>query len=293
MSRKKITPGHLIGKKRKGEKITMLTAYDYPMAKLMDEAEIDTILIGDSVGNTMLGYDSPIPVTMDDMVHHTKAVSRAVEHALVIGDMPFMSYQVSAEEAIRNAGRLIKEGGADAIKLEGAGAFIETVRQIVGAGIPVVGHLGLTPQTATMLGGYRVQGRTSESARKITNDAMSLEIAGACMIVLECIPDRVAEMISHTLTIPTIGIGAGPGCDGQVLVLNDILGLHSGFTPKFVKKYVDLGAAIKKIFAAYQKDVATGSFPSEQHSFSIADDEFHKLSRTMSSYRGNWPGRKD
>jgi 3-methyl-2-oxobutanoate hydroxymethyltransferase len=277
MKRKKMDIGALLTKKQEGRKITMLTAYDYPTAKLLDEEGVDTLLIGDSVANVMLGYESTIPVTMDEMLHHVKAVTRAVKYAHVIGDMPFMSYNISTEQAIANCGRMLKEGGADSIKLEGGAQVSDTVAAIVRAGIPVVGHLGLTPQTAGMIGGYRMQGATAKAARKIIDDAKLLEDSGAFMIVLECIPDRVGQKIAETVRIPIIGIGAGGKCDGQVLVVNDMLGIKAGFSPKFVKQYADLDSVMRKAVQGYISEVATGEFPSPDHCFNISDEEFDKI----------------
>jgi len=277
MKRKKIDIAALLQKKRNREKITMLTAYDAPTARMLDEAGIDTLLVGDSAANVVLGYQDTLPVSMDEMVHHTRAVVRGTEFAMVIGDMPFMSYNVSREEAIRNAGRFIKEGGAAAVKLEGGAHVADTVEELVKAGIPVVGHLGLTPQTAGMIGGYKVQGRDAETARRILEDAKKLQQAGAFLLVLECVPDRVAELISQTVEIPVIGIGAGAGCDGQVLVFHDMVGIKAGFTPKFVKRYAELGEAIVGAARAYKEEVEGGTFPGAEESFTITDEEFEKL----------------
>jgi len=252
--------------------------YDYPFARLVDEAGIDLILVGDSVGNVVLGYPDTLPVTMDEMLHHTRAVSRGVSRGLVIGDMPFMSYNVTVPEAIVNAGRFVKEAGADLIKLEGGEAVVDTVAAIVRAGIPVCGHLGLTPQTATQLGGYRVQGRTAAVAQKILADALRLEEAGISALVLECVPDRLAERITASVRIPTFGIGAGPACDGQVLVLHDLLGLGGGgFQPRFVKRFGEVGEAVRTAVSAYRDEVVAGTFPASEHTFTMADDEFEKL----------------
>jgi len=274
----KVDLGSLITRKAAGEKLTMVTAYDFPFARLVDEADIDLILVGDSLGNVVLGYPDTLPVTMDEMLHHTRAVSRGVRRGLVIGDMPFMSYNVTTPEAIRNAGRFVKEAGADLVKLEGGEAVADTVAAIVRAGMPVCGHLGLTPQTATQLGGYRVQGRTAATARTILADALRLEEAGSSMIVLECVPDRVAARISASLRIPTIGIGAGPGCDGQVLVLHDLLGLGVGdFQPRFVKRFGEVADATRAAVSAYRDEVVAGTFPAAEHSFTITDEELDKL----------------
>jgi len=263
----KVTISTIRDMKVKGEKITMLTAYDYSTALVVDEAGIDMILIGDSLGNVMLGYDSTIPVTMEDMIHHTKAVTRASEHAMVIADMPFMSYQGSQDDAIANAGRFLKEAAAHGIKLEGGREMADVVRRIVSAGIPVMGHLGLTPQSVHQLGGYKVQGKQKEAAERMIEDAKILEEAGAFSIVLECVPEKLAEEITDSLTIPTIGIGAGIHCDGQVLVVNDMLGMFEKFTPKFVKKYANLNADMKKAISQYIDEVKSEAFPGKEHSF--------------------------
>jgi 3-methyl-2-oxobutanoate hydroxymethyltransferase len=277
MDRKKITPVDIQEMKRAGEKITMLTAYDYPMALLEDRAGIDIVLVGDSVGMVVLGYENTIPVTMDEMIHHTKAVSRGARSALIIGDMPFMSYNSSEREAITNAGRFMKEGGADAVKLEGGASVADVVRAIVKAGIPVMGHIGLTPQTISMLGGFKVQGKDAKAARKIIDDAVILQEAGAFSVLLEVIPAPIARRITERLTVPTIGIGAGVHCDGQVLVVHDMLGLFDRFTPKFVKKYANLSDSILKAFESYREDVLKGVFPADQHSFHIDEKELGKL----------------
>ncbi len=277
MTNEKMTLARLKQKKMNGEKITMLTAYDYSAATLVDAAGIDTILIGDSLGNVMLGYNSTVPVTMDEMLHHCRAVSRAVKSGFIIGDMPFMSYQVSIEKAVENAGRFLKEGYCDAVKLEGGSEMAPTVNAIVKAGIPVCGHLGLTPQTATMLGGYRVQGKDAASARKILHSAKDLEEAGAFMIVFECIPDSLTARITAELNIPTIGIGAGPDSDGQVLVYHDLLGLYEKFTPKFVKQYLNLAPMIKDAIKQYKADVEKGVFPGPEHLFRMDQGEAEKL----------------
>ena len=281
MATKKMDISQLHAKKKQGQKITMLTAYDYPTATLLDEVGIDTILIGDSLANVVLGYPDTIPVTMDEMLHHVKAVSRAVNSAHIIGDMPFMSYNVSVEQAITNCGRMLKEGGADSIKLEGGVTVVDKVEAIVKAGIPVVGHLGLTPQTAGMIGGYKVQGATAATARRILKDAHLLQTAGAFMLVLECIPSKVGALISSELDIPVIGIGAGSGCDGQVLVINDLLGIKAGYSPKFVKKYADLDNVMRQAVQSYKEEVESSTFPTEDHGFSIPDKEYEKLQKKM------------
>ena len=277
MNRKKMTLAELQQKKDRGEKITMMTAYDYPSATLVDEAGMDTILVGDSLGMVVLGYDSTVPVTMEEMIHHCKAVRRAVKGAFIIGDMPFMSYQASVEQAIGNAGRFIKEAGCDAVKLEGGTEMAPVVKAIVRAGIPVCAHIGLTPQTATMLSGFKVQGKDAESARAQVNSAKDLEGAGAFMIVMECIPDLVAARITKALRIPTIGIGAGMECDGQVLVYHDLVGLFERFTPKFVKQYANLSPLIREALVQYKSDVEKAAFPAKEHTFSMTQEEAEKI----------------
>ncbi len=277
MDRKKITITDLQNKKRDGQKITMLTAYDYPMAHLIDEAGVDSILVGDSLGMVVLGYDSTVPVTMDEMIHHAKAARRGTKYAFLVGDMPFMSYQVSKEDAIRNAGRFMKEAGCDAIKLEGGDEVLDVTVAIVNAGIPVLGHLGLTPQTISKLGGFKVQGKDAGAAEKILEQALKLEKAGCFAIVLECVPDKVAKLITEKLRIPTIGIGAGADCDGQVLVSNDMVGLFDRFVPKFVKQYVKLSGLISDGVKKYKDEVEKGAFPDAAHSFTIKEEEIKKL----------------
>jgi len=274
---KEITIADLIYKKKNKEKITMLTAYDYQMAKLIDEAEIDMVLVGDSVGNVVLGYSSTVPVTMDEMIHHSKAVRRGIKKAFLIGDMPFMSYNVSIEKAIYNAGRFMKEAGAQAVKLEGAGAMVPVAREIVEAGIPVVGHIGLTPQTVSQLSGYKVQGKDLDSAQDILDSALSLQEAGCFALILECVPSALAALVTRNLRIPTIGIGAGPHCDGQVLVSYDLLGIISQFKPKFVKRYLDLSSQMKNAFCAFKKEVDKNVFPAQEHTFSIDEGLLKKL----------------
>jgi 3-methyl-2-oxobutanoate hydroxymethyltransferase len=277
METKKVTIAQLQGKKEKGQKITMMTAYDYPTAHLVDQAGIDTILVGDSLGMVMLGYDSTVPVTMDEMIHHCKAVCRGVTSSFIIGDMPFMSYQINMERAVENAGRFLKEAGCDSVKLEGGSEMAPVVKAIVTAGVPVCGHIGLTPQTATMLSGFRVQAKDAESARQLVKSAKDLEEAGAFMMVMECIPDLVAEKITSALQIPTIGIGAGRNCDGQVLVYHDLVGLFERFTPKFVKQYVNLAPKVKEALVQYKTEVEEGTFPGPEHTFSMKEDEAEKI----------------
>ena len=260
-------------KKRKSNPITMLTAYDYPGAKLVDESGVDIILVGDSLAMTVLGHPNTIAVTVVEMLHHCKAVARGANRAFLIGDMPFMSYQVEKGEAIRNAGRFLKEGGMDAVKLEGGGEVLDTVAAIVRAGIPVMGHLGLTPQTITKLGGFKVQATTAEDATRLHEDAVALQEAGCFSIVLEAVPAPVAEAVSQELKIPTIGIGAGPGCDGQVLVFHDVLGLFDKFVPRFVKQYASLRQPSLDAFKAFVAEVQAGTFPTQDHSFKIKEEQ--------------------
>ena len=277
MERQKLELHHLRKLKEQGEKLTMLTAYDHPTAKMLDEEGIDLILVGDSVANVVLGYTDTRPVTMEEMLHHTRAVVRGVHYALVIGDMPFMSYNISREEAVRNAGRFLKETGCDMVKLEGAGRHIDTIADVVSAGIPVCGHLGLTPQTASLIGGYRVQGRTSKTAARLVRDSKAIEDAGASLLVLECVPMEVSHIISSQLRIPVIGIGAGEGCDGQVLVFHDIMGIQSGFTPRFVKRYTDVDKVMREAVQAYRVDVKGNAFPTADHSFTMPAKSLEKL----------------
>jgi len=263
----KITTSVIRDMKRKGEKITMLTAYDYSMAVVLDEAGVDILLVGDSLGMVVLGYDSTLPVTMEDMLCHTKAVTRAAKRSLVIADMPFLSYQVSVEEAVRNAGRFMQEAGAHGVKLEGGREVAEVTRRLASSGIPVMAHLGLTPQSVHQFGGYKVQGKEDAAAKRIIEDAKILEEAGAFSIVLECVPAGLAEKITASIGIPTIGIGGGIHCDGQVLVIHDMLGMFEKFTPKFVKKYANLNKNIKDAVNQYIDEVRAGSFPGKEHSF--------------------------
>ncbi len=263
--------------KQEGTKISMLTAYDYSTAKLMDEAGINSILVGDSVGNVMLGYEDTTPVTMDEMIHHVKAVSRGAKNALVIGDMPFMSYHTSIADAVANAGRFIKEGRANAVKLEGGASVCPQIRAIVDAGIPVCAHIGLTPQSINAFGGHRVQGKTEEAAKKIIEDALAVQEAGAFAVVMEAIPEKLATLITQKLDIVTIGIGAGNGCDGQVLVYQDMLGMFSDFTPKFVKRYANIGEIMTEAFKQYDAEVKDTSFPAKEHTYKIDDEVIEKL----------------
>ncbi len=266
-NKKRRTVLELQAMKGRGEKIAVLTAYDYPLAKIMDQAGIDIVLVGDSVGSVVAGYENTLPVTMDEMIYHTRAVSRAVAQALIVTDMPFLSYQVDIAEARRNAGLLVKEGGAHAVKLEGGENVVDTIRAIVDMDVPVIGHIGLTPQSVHRMGGYRVQGREKAQAEKLLQDAQSVSNAGACALVLEGIPAKLAKDITSRVPIPTIGIGAGVDCDGQVLVIHDILGLCEKYSPKFVKRYADVSVTIRKGIDDYIREVKEGAFPGEEHSF--------------------------
>ena len=263
--------------KKMKDKITMLTAYDYSMAKLIDEAGINSILVGDSLGMVMLGYEDTLSVTMEDMIHHTAAVARGCKNALIVVDMPFMSYQTSVYDAVNNAGRLMKEGRANAVKLEGGEKVCAQIKAIVDASIPVVAHLGLTPQSVNAFGGFKVQGRDEEAARKLLLDAKAVEAAGAFAVVLECVPYKLASLISQSIRIPTIGIGAGAGCDGQVLVYQDMLAMFSGFRPKFVKCFANVGEVMTVAFKQYIEETKAGTFPGEEHTFQIADEIIEKL----------------
>jgi 3-methyl-2-oxobutanoate hydroxymethyltransferase len=259
---------HTLGRmKQRGERIAMLTAYDYPTAKLLDAAGLDVLLVGDSLGMVVLGYPTTLPVTMEDMIHHCRAVARGASRAMLVGDLPFMAYQVSREEAVRNAGRLLKEGNMEAVKLEGGREVADTVSAIVAAGIPVMGHLGLTPQAVHRMGGYRVQGRDPAQAERLKEDAQILEKAGTFSIVLEGVPAELGREITAASSIPTIGIGAGPHCDGQVLVTQDMLGLFDDLSPSFVKRYADLAPVLLEAFSRYCEEVRVGTFPAPEHSF--------------------------
>ena len=275
--RKKTTVLLFRQKKERGEPITMLTAYDYPTALALEREGIDAILVGDSLGMVVLGYPNTLPVKMDDMLHHCRAVARGAHSPLLIGDMPFMSYQASVEEAVRNAGRFLQEGGMEAVKLEGGRERLPAVRAIVQAGIPVMGHLGLTPQSVGQLGGFRPQGRTASAAKDLLEDAFALEGAGCFSLVLESIPARLAALVSRELSIPTIGIGAGVDCDGQVLVTHDLLGLLDRFTPRFVKRYAELHTVMRQAFHAYMEDVSARRFPAEEHSVEMPEEEWQAL----------------
>lgn len=263
--------------KEENKKITMLTAYDYSTARLIDESGVNMILVGDSLGNVMLGYEDTVSVTMEDMIHHGAAVARGAKNAMVVVDMPFMSYQTGVYDALTNAGRLMKEARANAVKLEGGVEVCEQIKAIVSAGIPVVAHIGLTPQSVNAFGGHKVQGKTEAAAKKLLEDALAVEAAGAFAVVIEGVPAKLAELITKKLTIPTIGIGAGAACDGQVLVYQDMLGMYSDFTPKFVKKFSNVGEVMKAAFAQYIEEVQNGVFPSEEHCYAIDSAIIEKL----------------
>ena len=273
----KNTVATLQQQKLDGDKITMLTAYDYSTAKLVDECGVNTILVGDSLGMVMLGYEDTISVTMEDMIHHTAAVTRGAKNALVVGDMPFMSYQTSVYDAVVNAGRLMKEGRCQAVKLEGGASVCPQIKAITEASIPVVAHIGLTPQSVNAFGGFKVQGKSEADARRLIEEAKAVEAAGAFAIVLECIPAKLAKLITESVSIPTIGIGAGADCDGQVLVYQDMLALFSDFKPKFVKHFANAGEVMKPGFTEYIQEVKEGTFPAAEHTFKIADDIINKL----------------
>lgn len=281
--RKKVTVRLIQAMKARHEPISVLTAYDYPTALAMDQAGMDIILVGDSLGMVELGYESTLPVTMDDMIHHCKAVARGARYALLVGDMPFLSYQASTSEAVHNAGRFLQEAGMNAVKLEGGSERATTVEAIVAAGIPVMGHLGLTPQSVHKLGGFRPQGRDAEAAYKLLEDALILQQAGCFSVVLESIPGRLAELVSQRLDIPTIGIGAGAGCDGQVLVTHDLLGLFERFTPRFVKRYANLAESMKNAFSEYISDVKEKSFPGAEHTVEMNEDEWERLEQKLAA----------
>jgi 3-methyl-2-oxobutanoate hydroxymethyltransferase len=287
MTRKKTTVLALQAKKQSDQPITMVTAYDYPSALAADRAELDSILVGDSLGMVVLGYESTVSVTMEEMLHHCRAVRRGAQYAYLIGDMPFMSYQADRAEAVRNAGRFLKEAGMDAVKLEGGREMADTVRAITEAGIAVVGHIGLTPQSAGKLGGYRVQGKTATDAQRLMDDALALQTAGAVMLVIEMVPDRVAARISTSLRIPVIGIGAGAACDGQVLVLHDLLGIFDRFAPKFAKRYAELFAEMERALTAYRDDVTLRRFPASEHVFPIEDVEWESWLEARGSDAGD------
>ncbi len=277
MAKQKTTIPQLKEMKEQGKKIRMVTAYDYPTGILVDQTDIELILVGDSLGMVMLGYDGTVPVTMEEMIHHCKATVRGAKNTLIVGDMPFGSYNTSVSDAVYNATRLMKEGGVDCVKLEGGLNVVETVRAIVAGGIPVMAHIGLTPQTASALGGFKVQGKDAAAAERMVTEALKLEEAGAFAIVLEAIPAPLAEIITKKLTIPTIGIGAGVHCDGQVLVTHDLIGLFDRFVPKFVKQYTNVSKEIVAAFNAYAEEVATGKFPGPEHSFTMKEEVLKRL----------------
>jgi 3-methyl-2-oxobutanoate hydroxymethyltransferase len=282
----KLTLPELAAKKRRDEKIVMVTAYDAPGARFAEDAGIDVLLVGDTAAMVMLGHESTtVPVTVEEMLFLTRTVARAARRPLVVGDMPFGSYQISDEEAVRNAVRFVKEGGADVVKLEGAGTSVSRARAIIGAGIPVMGHIGLTPQSATMLGGFKTQGKTAERALELVDEARELERAGCFSLVLEAVPAAVAARITELLEIPTFGIGAGPGCDGQVLVYHDLLGLSEGHLPRFVKRYANLSAEIRDALTAYAEEVRSGAFPDEEHSYSMDAEELEQFEAELSRAR--------
>ncbi|MBI3996154.1 MAG: 3-methyl-2-oxobutanoate hydroxymethyltransferase [Candidatus Omnitrophica bacterium] len=277
----KMTIAELLKRKRQAGKITMLTAYDYPIAKFVDAAGVDVILVGDSLGMVVLGYESTTPVTMEEMLHHAKAARRGVSRALLVGDMPFLSFRSSTADAVKNAGRFVQEAGCDAVKVEWKHGIEDVTKAIVDAGIPVMGHVGLTPQTAAAEGGFGMRGKDAESAARIIGQAIALQEVGCFAMVLECIPDVVAQEITQRLTIPTIGIGSGPWCDGQVLVTYDLLGLYDRFTPSFVKQYATLGTTIRDAVTAYVRDVKAGTFPGTEHTKTLAPDELARLKQEL------------
>lgn len=279
----KVTIQAMQRKKERREPITMVTAYDYPTALLVDRAGLDMLLVGDSLGMVVLGYQGTVPVTMDAMIHHCQAVARAAQSPFLIGDMPFGSYEVSPQEAVRNAVRFLKEGGMDAVKLEGGREMAPTVAAIVAAGIPVQGHIGLTPQSLSALGGFRVQGKTAAAALKLLDDALALQEAGCFSIVLEAVPAPVATAITQRLRIPTIGIGAGAGCDGQVLVFHDLVGLFDRFTPKFVKRYANVAAEIQRALVDYKEDVQARRFPADEHTYAMDEGELEKFQAALAA----------
>ena len=288
----KLSLTELVERKSHGEKLVMITAYDHPGARLADAAGVDLILVGDSAADNVLGYPSTVPVTVDELLVLVRAVTRGTERALVIGDMPFGSYQVSDETAVANAVRFVKEAAADAVKVEGAGPILSRVQALVGAGIPVMGHLGLTPQSATMLGGFKAQGRTAAKARRLLADARALEAAGCFSLVLEAVPAPVAARITRELTIPTIGIGAGLECDGQVLVWHDLLGLYAGRAPRFVKRYAEVGETIRTALAEFASDVRERRFPEEQHTYAMSEDELALFEAAVSDHREHADDRR-
>ncbi|MEW6218768.1 MAG: 3-methyl-2-oxobutanoate hydroxymethyltransferase [Thermodesulfobacteriota bacterium] len=274
---KKLTIAEIRERKGSGQRVVVLTAYDAAMARVLDSEGVDIVLVGDSLGMVLLGYDSTVPVTMDEMLHHCRAASRGVQRALLVADMPFLSYQVEPAEAVRNAGRFLKEAGCDAVKIEGGVAMADTVRALIRAGIPVMGHIGLTPQTASQLGGFRVQGKDLAAARSVLADARAIAAAGAFAIVLECLPAELAARVTRDVAVPTIGIGAGSACDGQVLVTHDLLGLFEKFTPRFVKRYAELAPQVRTAIQGFRDEVAAGRFPGPEHSFAMAAEVLARL----------------
>lgn len=291
LTRSKTTTLTFHHKKARGEKITVLTAYDYPSALAVEAAGIDSILVGDSLAMVVLGYENTLPVTMEEMLHHCRAVARGAKYPLLIGDMPFLSYQASPEEAVRNAGRFLKEGGMDAVKLEGGRERVAAIKAIVAAGIPVMGHLGLTPQSVHQFGGFRPQARNTAAALRLVEDASILQEAGCFSLVLESIPARLAELVSARLEIPTIGIGAGAGCDGQVLVLHDVLGLFERFTPRFVKRYAELGSEMRAALETYRNEVENGAFPNEEHTVEMSEEAWTALQAALATLDNPADGR--
>jgi 3-methyl-2-oxobutanoate hydroxymethyltransferase len=280
----KLSLTELVERKRRNEKLVMVTAYDHPGARLADAAGVDLILVGDSASDNVLGYDSTVPVTVDELLVLVRAVAKGAERAIVVADLPFGSFQVSDEATLANAVRFVKEAGADAVKLEGAGPSLSRVQALVGAGIPVMGHVGLTPQSATMLGGYKAQGRTAAKAQRLLADARALEAAGCFAVVLEAVPAAVAKRVTEALTVPTIGIGAGPSCDGQVLVWHDLLGISDRKPARFVKRYADIGAEIKRALETYAREVRSGAFPAEEHTYTIPDDELNLFTQATEEH---------
>ena len=281
----KLALTELAERKRRGEPIVMVTAYDYPTGRLADAAGVDVVLVGDSAAMTVLGHDSTVPATMDEMIVLARAAARGARRPIVVGDMPFGSFQVSDEDAVRNAVRFVKEAGVDAVKLEGAGPTLSRVRALVGAGIAVMGHVGLTPQSATLLGGFRAQGRTAEAARRVLDDALALEAEGCFAVVLEAVPAAVAARVTEALRVPTIGIGSGPDCDGQVLIFHDLVGLYEGRSPRFAKRYADVGAEIQRAFEAFAADVRSRRYPEESHTYAIPDEELARFRESLAARR--------
>jgi 3-methyl-2-oxobutanoate hydroxymethyltransferase len=283
--REKVTLTELAERKRRREPIVMVTAYDYPTGRLADAAGVDVVLVGDSAAMTVLGHDSTVPATMDEMLVLARAAARGARRPIVVGDMPFGSFQVSDEDAVRNAVRFVKEAGVDAVKVEGAGPTLSRVRALVGAGIAVMGHVGLTPQSATLLGGFRAQGRTAEAARRVLDEALALEAEGCFAVVLEAVPAAVAARVTEALRVPTIGIGSGADCDGQVLIFHDLVGLYEGRSPRFAKRYADVGAEIRRAFEAFAADVRTRRYPEESHTYGIPDEELARFRETLAAQR--------